>query len=273
MGDFGRSRSTSGSAVVLAGFLALGLSSAVVAQRVDGRVQLADRTPVVDVSVLMVDSAGKTLAHGTTNASGRYLIDWLPRATRMTISRIGTRPAVVILPPGEPRDTSIDVTMEAAVVATLDTVHAESDKVHYFSPTLQDFETRRASGSSSGHFVSDFQLRKFDNSSMATVIPSKVPGIRLIWYRSQIFMASSRGSEKRRAEPNDPRSPVGCWVSVVVDGMVLYKGPPFPPPDVSHMPVADFAGVEFYEGSSTVPPKFAGINAPCGLLLLWTREK
>jgi hypothetical protein len=241
------------------------------AQRVSGRVQLPDSAPAADVVVLMVDSAGKTLAHSTTNVAGRYLIDWLPHSSRITIARIGTRPASVRLPIGVPHDTSIDIMMLAALVPSLDTVTSRSDKVDYFSPLLQEFEVRRAGAA--GHFISDIELRKYDNSSLATVLPAKIPGVRLIWYRSQTFAASTRGSTKRRADPNDPRSPVGCWISVAIDGMVFYKGPPFAPPDLSHMQVNEYAGVEFYEGSSTMPPKFAGQNAACGFLLLWSRER
>jgi hypothetical protein len=255
-------------AAVACGLLA---AAPAAAQRIAGRLQLPDSTPATDVVVLIVDSAGKTLAHTTTNELGRYLIDWLPGSKRITITRIGTRPASVFLPAGAPRDTSIDIMMVAALVPSLDTVTSRSDRQQYFSPLLQEFEIRRAGGS--GHFISDVELRKYDNSNLASVIPAKIPGIRLIWYRSQTFAASTRGSNKRRADPNDPRSPVGCWVSVAIDGQVFYKGAPFPPPDLGHMQVNEWAGVEFYEGSSTMPPKFAGQNAACGFLLLWSREK
>jgi hypothetical protein len=245
-------------------------SSAAIAQRIAGRVQLPDSTPATTLAVLIVDSAGKTLGRSTTNELGRYAIDWLPHSSRISITRIGARPTVVRLS-GVPHDTSIDVMMQAADVPSLDTVTSQSDRMSYFTPQLQEFETRRAGGA--GHFVSDVELRKFDNTSLASVIPSKVPGIRLIWYRSQTFASSIRGGDKRRADPNDAKSPVGCWISVAIDGVVVYKGAPFMPPDLAHMQVNEYTGIEYYDGSSTMPPKFAGQNASCGFLLLWTREK
>jgi len=46
-----------------------------------------------------------------------------------------------------------------------------------------------------------------------------------------------------------------------------------PAPEMSRMPITDFAGVEFYS-DATLPMQF---NAPrqsnCGTLLLWTRER
>jgi hypothetical protein len=245
-------------------------SSAAVAQRIAGRVQLPDSTPAATLGVLIVDSAGKTLARSTTNELGRYAIAWLPHSSRISITRIGARPTVVRLL-GVPHDTSIDVMMQPVDVPSLDTVTSQSDRMDYFTPQLQEFETRRAGGV--GHFVSDVELRRFDNTSLASVIPSKVPGVRLIWYRSQTFASSIRGGNKRRADPNDARSPVGCWISVAVDGIVIYKGAPFVPPDLGHMQVNEYTGIEYYDGSSTMPPKFAGQDASCGFLLLWTREK
>src|SRR4051794_13465932 len=67
-------------------------ASSVFAQKIGGRVQLPDSSAATQLSVTVVDSAGKTLSRVATNDVGRYVIDWLPGASRLTLTRIGARP-------------------------------------------------------------------------------------------------------------------------------------------------------------------------------------
>ena len=45
------------------------------------------------------------------------------------------------------------------------------------------------------------------------------------------------------------------------------------PPNLRSMDVSTYAGVEFYQGGSTLPPQYNITDSGCGVLLLWTRER
>jgi hypothetical protein len=60
-----------------------------------------------------------------------------------------------------------------------------------------------------------------------------------------------------------------CFINVYTDGVQSSVRQP----DFARMSTIDYAIAEFYPGSATVPPEYAGVNPVCGVLLLWTRER
>lgn len=61
------------------------------------------------------------------------------------------------------------------------------------------------------------------------------------------------------------RAQRGCLPEYVVDGTV----DPFFGPQVA---IRDIEGLEFYTGASDVPGEFAGRNAGCGVVVIWTKS-
>jgi hypothetical protein len=59
------------------------------------------------------------------------------------------------------------------------------------------------------------------------------------------------------------RAPLGCSPDYVVDERVDNMFGPL-------VPVRDIQGVEVYTGASDVPGEFAGTNAGCGVIVIWT---
>ena len=61
------------------------------------------------------------------------------------------------------------------------------------------------------------------------------------------------------------RAPNGCQPEYVVDGRVdnMFGGV---------TPVRDIVALEIYTGPSDVPGEFAGTNAGCGVVVIWTRS-
>lgn len=61
------------------------------------------------------------------------------------------------------------------------------------------------------------------------------------------------------------RAPMRCFPDYVVDGQVNnYFGP--------QVAIRDIEGVEVYTGAADVPGEFAGRNAGCGVIVIWTRS-
>lgn len=59
------------------------------------------------------------------------------------------------------------------------------------------------------------------------------------------------------------RAPMGCFPDYVVDERVDNAFGPV-------IPVRDIQGIEVYTGASDVPGEFAGANAGCGVVVIWT---
>jgi hypothetical protein len=169
-------------------------------------------------------------------------------------------------------EVSRDIEMTTQPVE-LDTVHAIAGSVKYRSPQLQSFERRRAEGF--GHFIPEAVLRTYDTSPLGSILDSRISGLSSVGYKGGLYLMTNRGGRPIQQDPRDPRSPWGCWVDVYIDDLPIYKyNSELPVPDMNRMQVMDYAGVEFYTGASTIPPKYAAtVFGRCGLLLLWTRER
>src|SRR4051812_14271124 len=76
----GKRRATVGTAAMMC---LVAATSSAFGQKIDGRVQLPDSSPATQLTVSMVDSAGKTLSRVVTNDAGRYTIGWLPGARHL----------------------------------------------------------------------------------------------------------------------------------------------------------------------------------------------
>lgn len=61
------------------------------------------------------------------------------------------------------------------------------------------------------------------------------------------------------------RAPMGCSPDYIVDERVDNAFGP-------RMPIRDIEGLEVYTGPADVPGEFAGTNAGCGLVVIWTRN-
>jgi hypothetical protein len=166
----------------------------------------------------------------------------------------------------------------------LTTVVTTDTAPHFISPALQGFEERRKLGL--GHFISEAELRRNDDRAFSDVL-ERIPGLRMVYYSrtTGVYIASNRDQKDARSPSFTPPArhinpdtlvAQGCWVTIYVDGSVRYDpttaSPGTFPPDVRQLNINQFGGIEYYEGSATIPAQFSGQNT-CGTLLLWTRER
>jgi hypothetical protein len=208
-----------------------------------------------------------------TDSAGAFRIDHLAGGSYVVIARAmgytEHRDTVAV----DSSDATLHVFSLSRHAVALDSVHTSSDRSEYFSPSLKAFEKRRTSGSG-GFFISEQQMRKYDNQRLTDALMPNIPGIRLVQNGSGSSVAPLRVS---RGGVFTMSKGQACFSTVYLDGVRLYdaivatRSRGMMPPNLEDFSVRDLAGVEYYPGDATSPPQFHQSN--CGLLLLWTREK
>ena len=221
----------------------------------------ASGEPVEGVEVIDVVTGTKA----ETSKGGVVSLFYLPDGGSLVrLRKIGfaTQTLAVAISPAD--TTPITIVMERAT--QLPTVVVKDSAPTYLSPGLRGFEERHRAGF--GYFITEAEMRKSDNHSLASTITAHIPGLLAVTARrsSATYIASGRKmcSGPALGACNSP----SCVVDVYQDG-VLMSGP-F---DVNRVQVSDYAAVEFYHGGADAPVQYNATRNGCGTLLLWTRER
>lgn len=114
----------------------------------------------------------------------------------------------------------------------------------------EDFERRMRTGR--GQYVTREQIEAANYSMLQDAVRT-MRGV-------QIECGSTRTCNIRMA-----RAPRGCNPEYWVDGRSDNMFGPF-------VAIGDIEGMEVYTGASEVPGEFAGANAACGVVVIWTRS-
>jgi hypothetical protein len=175
-----------------------------------------------------------------------------PLTMNVTISPVDTIPITVVMTRSA---------QELPAVVTKDSTRL------YISPALNGFVERMHAGNG-GHFIDDSTLRKMDADPLSIAL-RRLPGATVQNGHLLSTRTSSSGPVMRSARPG-----LTCNVSVYENGVLLYKsGSKMTPPDFDRLEVDAYAGVEFYASSASYPAWISAMDNPCGVLLLWTRER
>lgn len=205
---------------------------------------------------------GATVAATTTGASvqtdsaGRYRIDGLKVGIhRFLVSATGYSRGSLTLAFAQrevmERDLMLDPVglalspEDSAKVQTLPTVPVTAPVSA--GRRFDDFERRRATGR--GQYLTRTQLEEGLYGSLQDAM-RPMRGIR--------FSCAGSFCSVQMA-----RAPMGCSPDYVVDERVDNTFGPL-------VPVRDIYAVEVYTGASDVPGEFAGTNAGCGVVVIWT---
>jgi hypothetical protein len=118
---------------------------------------------------------------------------------------------------------------------------------------LVDFERRRRTGR--GQYLDMDEIEQ----SRASTLPDLTRGMR------GVAMHCGGSLYGGGCRIQMVRAPNGCQPEYVVDGRVdnMFGGV---------TPVRDIIALEIYTGPSDVPGEFAGSNAGCGVVVIWTRS-
>ncbi len=110
-----------------------------------------------------------------------------------------------------------------------------------------DFERRRTTGR--GQYLTRAELEAGNYNTLSDAMRA-LRGIR--------WSCAGGGCTVQMA-----RAPMGCAPEYIVDDREDNSFGPL-------IPIRDVAGIEVYTGASDVPGEFAGRNAGCGVIVIWT---
>ena len=245
-----------------------------------GRViHLADGSPVNGADVWLV-SADR---HESTDSSGRFQFADVPAGVQLVEVRhlgLSAQRDTISLSSAHENVRTYALSEQSA---TLDTVRTFAGTQKYLSPMLRGFEDRRLSHQG-GHFVSDSVFRRNENSSVAGIIESRVPGLTAVGGKT---LVSTRKACMgfAMAHPANCQGGAGCYVTIYLDGALYYTPPPADTarpqalmgsgaPDMTRaFQASELAGAEYYADGASAPAGMHSNDQGCGTLWLWTRER
>ena len=231
-------------------------ASAALAQKGDGRLvgQVVDKTsgrPVGNAEIMNTVDYRSAVSDST----GAYRFDGLPFGIVKLVVRARGYPITslaVALAQGESMVRRIELdSSPPAPDSKTQTLKGVSVEV---APSLgrryADFERRKATGQ--GHYITVDEIEKGNYMSLQETLR----GVRGV----SIDCGGGLGCSIRMS-----RAPMRCQPEYVVDEHVdNYFGP--------NVPVRDIQAIEVYTGPTDVPGEFAGRNAGCGVIVIWTKS-
>lgn len=115
---------------------------------------------------------------------------------------------------------------------------------------LRDFERRSQTGR--GQYLNEQQIKQIG----AATVPETLRGLRGVLFEC----GGGAGCYVRMA-----RAPMRCLPEYIVDNQLMADFGP-------RTPIGDVVGIEVYSGPGDVAGEFAGRNAGCGVIVIWTRS-
>jgi hypothetical protein len=217
------------------------------------RGRVVDKTsaaPIPMAEIVLVVANRSVLS----DSGGNYLFTALPRETVQFLVRAPSFPAtrvIIDLRRDEHLERMIELDSTAAAREVQDlpavSVTAPAPVANY---RLAGFERRRQTGR--GHYLTDEQIRR----SGATSLQDAVRGLRGVSWEC----GGGRGCRIHMV-----RAPMNCDPEYVIDERPNNDFGP-------STPIRDIVALEVYTGPSDVPGEFAGRNAGCGVIVIWTRS-
>lgn len=243
-----------------------GISEAASAQTpLRGRVADSETNQAIAQAwVYALGPEGDTVYRALTNSEGQFLLDLDPAKDRyeLVVEALGYSASVPRrFRPGDDLDV-FEIRLSPRPIETeglIVEVRRESSALH----RIGFYERQRFHR---GAFIDPEQLATFSAPNVADAF-RRESGVRVT----------------ESGEVYSPRT-VGlggpCLPSVVLDGAVVRSGGAsvrVDPRSITGLrrivPNARaVAAMEFYRGSASLPPEFGGLNAACGVLVIWTKR-
>jgi hypothetical protein len=226
-------------------------SSGALAQKGDSRltgtvVDKVSRAPVAKVQIIYVGDSRSVVS----DSIGRYTFDSLPSGIVRFAVRAPRYPVLtltVALMPGESmaREIVLDSSSAGQVLPRV-----SIDAPPSLGPRFADFERRRVTGR--GQYLTAQQIDKGGYNSLQDAMRN-MRGV-------DVDCGGGLGCHIRMS-----RAPMQCNPDYIVDERVdNFFGP--------QIAIRDIEGLEVYTGATDVPGEFAGRNAGCGVIVIWTRS-
>jgi hypothetical protein len=225
------------------------------AQKGDSRltgtvVDKASRAPLARVQIIFVGDSRSVMS----DSAGRYTFDGLPSGIVRFAIRAGgfpVTPLTVALMPGESMARVIELdSTDAGRSAAQKLPRVSVEASAPVGPRFADFERRRVTGR--GQYLTAAQIDKGGYNSLQDAMRN-MRGV-------DVDCGGGLGCHIRMS-----RAPMQCNPDYVVDERVdNFFGP--------QIAIRDIEGIEVYTGPTDVPGEFAGRNAGCGVIVIWTKS-
>ncbi|MDB4914749.1 MAG: hypothetical protein JWM95_2393 [Gemmatimonadetes bacterium] len=224
----------------------------------------ADSTerPIADVDVMFPELH----LSQRTDSAGAFHFSAIPGGTQTVAARrvgYGTLDAHIDFVAGRTIDRKIFLSR----IASLDSVRVEAERV-----VLPEFEEHRKIGL--GHFLVRSELAKQEGRKLSAVLAG-LTGIRIIGGVHDAWVASGRSSGQHVPTSAETRrgAKVACYAQVYLDHSLVYGGRATDALfDVNSIAPASIEAIEYYAGASQTPLRYGGLESPCGVLVIWTRN-
>jgi hypothetical protein len=225
---------------------------------IDGFVGDTNLVPLQAAEVKVLSSNVKV----GTGPNGRFRIEQVPVGPYVLIvRRAGYRPASVVIQVGAADTLRLSYSLERAVTS----LEAAVITAERSSPRLAGFQARRKLGQ--GEFMTEADITK-RNSVYSTELLRRFSSLNV----GPSYTGSGGGgmAEYFALSKREGGNPLmgACPLMVIVDEV------PMPTPfnlDLLPSP-RNLAGIEVYNGASTIPPQYGGYNRGCGVILVWTKD-
>ena len=200
--------------------------------------------PVRDAEVVLAE-AGRTVR---TDSVGRFEFRGVRSGSiTLRIRALGYHSQVLAFDLLDNQVVERVISMDAAV-QTLEGVEVtEAASSGY---RLAGFERRSRTGR--GQYMNEAQVKELG----AHTVPETIRAMRGV-----IFECGGGGGCYVRFA----RAPMRCLPDYIVDNQLMNDFGPL-------TPIRDVVGIEVYSGPGDVAGEFAGSNAACGVIVLWTRS-
>jgi hypothetical protein len=213
-------------------------------------IDLRTHAPIANVQIVHMGD-GRSV---TSDSLGLYQFDRLASGLVKFMVRAPRFPAttfVVALTPGEQMERDVELEVVAAspgVVQALPEVKIDAPVP--LGSRFADFEHRRLTGR--GQYMTGEEIQKTGAGRLQELMRA-FRGV-------QVECGGGAGCFIRMS-----RAPMRCLPEYIVDERVdNVFGPAVPAPDIQ--------ALEVYTGPADVPGEFAGRNAGCGLVVIWTKS-
>jgi hypothetical protein len=154
---------------------------------------------------------------------------------------------------------------------------------------LREFEDNRRLGL--GHFMDRAELAKLQPASRLDRVLSQWPGIQLafgtgnrIWITGTHkgpppclppigrVCAESHGYYYPDKAENSIGVKIACYAQVYIDDVLMNRGNPTRPFELTSIFVDQAEAIEWYNGASQTPARYSDLNSVCGVLVVHTRR-
>lgn len=240
----------------------------------EGRVvDAVSGSPVAQALVLAIDEAGDTLFQSQTSSLGDFFIP--PQAPsarfRVVVDALGFNRQVADLIAGNDAPGYWTIRLDPQPVS------AEGLVVEVEQQTMAlrrvGFYDRR--DRIQGVFIDQTEFEKTTAPTLGDIL-RRSSGVG-VTPQGEPFSTRTTGNLSAMGLNSNRMG--ACLPAVYVDDVLVRKGGEPVSYDrnpqaleVVAPPPSQLEGMEFYHGTSSVPPAYAGIEARCGVLVLWTRR-